>query len=117
MVLYQVYEKKSRIFPRILFHQLQHLAQLLADEGIVFPSVGPQAVGAVFDTLLRVAEIATALVSQGIQGAVAEQAAEAFRVGPGVAGKVFTFPVLKKIVMGHEICSFRCNGRKIVLYS
>ena len=101
MVLYQVYEKKSRIFPRILFHKLQHLAQLLADEGIVFPSVGPQAVGAVFDTLLRVAEIAAALISQGIQGAVAEHTAKVLRVSTLVAGKIFTFPILIKIIMAH----------------
>ena len=71
--------------------------------------MGPQAGGAVFDSLFRISEAAAALVSQCIERAVAEQAAEGFRVGIGMAGKIFTFPVLKKIIVGHGFSSFHCK--------
>ena len=63
--------------------------------------MGPQAVGTVLDTFFGIGEIAAAVFAQGIQRAVAEHAAENFRVRAGMAGKIFTFPVLKKVVMAH----------------
>ena len=50
---------------------------------IVFPLMRPQATGAVLDPSIRIAEISTAAVSQGIQGTKAEQATEDLRVCPG----------------------------------
>jgi hypothetical protein len=63
--------------------------------------MGNQAVGAVFDALLRVSEIPPAAFPKGIQRAVTEQAIKLFRIRPCVAGKKFTFPVAEKFVMFH----------------
>ena len=97
--LYQRSGKKSRII--FLPNQLQNLFQILADAAVIFPAVGPQAGRAVLDPLFCVPEIAPAPISQGIQGAVAEHAAKVLRVSTLVAGKIFTFPILIKIIMAH----------------
>lgn len=60
-----------------------------------------QAVGAVLDPLLRIGKVAPALVAQCIQRTVAKQAAEAIFIHTLMAGKIFTFFILKKIVVGH----------------
>ena len=63
--------------------------------------VGAQAIGAVFDAAFRIGEAPSASVAQGVQGTVAKQTAEGLWVSIWVAGKVFTFPVLKKIIVTH----------------
>ena len=93
------------VFPG-LFRKLQDLFQLPADILIVFPAVGAQAIGAVFDAAFGIGEVPSAPVAQGVQGTIAEQAAEGLGIRIGVAGEVFTFPVLKKIVMTHWNASF-----------
>ena len=60
-------------------------------------------VAAVFNSLICIAEITTALISQAIQRAIAEQAAEGLRIRPFVAGEVLTFPVLEEIVIRHSL--------------
>jgi len=106
-VLYQHFPEKSRIF-RFLFGKLNNFPELCGDITVVFPLVGAQAVGAVFDSLGIVAEIAAALVAQSIQGAIAKQAAEGLRVSAGMAGIVFALLVLEKIIMAHKASSFLC---------
>ncbi len=69
--------------------------------------MGPQAARAVLDAVFGVGEIAAAVFAQGVEGAVAEDAAEGFWVGVGVAGKVFTFPVLEEIVVWHGFTSLK----------
>lgn len=63
--------------------------------------MGMQAPGAVFDSIVQIAEAATALVCQTIQWAVAEQAAEGIRIGSFMAGKILTFPILEKVIVAH----------------
>ena len=105
MVLYQCSTKKSRFFG-LLFCQFHHFADLGADFIVVLPAVGLQAVGAVLDAVFGVGKCAAALVAQCIQGTEAEQAAEFFRIRPGVAGEVFTLLMLEKIVICHGDSSF-----------
>ena len=63
--------------------------------------MGAQTIGAVLDALGSIAEIAPAFVPQGVQGAIAEQAAEGFWIGTGMAGKILALFVLEEIVMAH----------------
>ena len=63
--------------------------------------MGPQALGAVFDAGFGVGEIAAAVVAQGVEGAVAEDAGEGLRVGIFVTGEVFAGFVLEKVVICH----------------
>jgi hypothetical protein len=62
--------------------------------------MGKQAVGTILDTVFGVGKIAAATVCQSIQRTIAEQTAKGLRVCARVAGKVFTVPVLEKII-GH----------------
>ena len=63
--------------------------------------MGAQAPGAILDAGLGINKAAAAVFPQGIQRAVTEDAAEFLRIRPRMAGKIFTFPVLEKVVMGH----------------
>ena len=56
----------------------------------IVPSVGKQAKGTVFAAGGKIPEIAAAFFSQGIQGAIAEQAVEVIRIRALMAGEVFT---------------------------
>ena len=109
--LYQLPSEKSRIFRlfRFLFCQFHYLVQCFGDCFVVLPAVGPQAVGAILDALFGVLEIAAAVFPQGVQGAITENAAETFRVGAGMAGEIFAFPVLKKVVMAHNFYPLQFN--------
>ena len=69
---------------------------------IALPLMGPEAPGTVLDALFRIAEIAAAAIPQGIQGAVAENAAKGLGICTLVTGEVFTFPMLKKIIICHR---------------
>ena len=104
-LLYQRSDEKSRLFlpAAVLFCQFQHFPHFLANGGITFPPVGPQAGGTIFDTAFCISEISAAAVAQTIQRTVAKQAAEGCRVCRLMAGKIFTFSVLKKIIMAHMV--------------
>ena len=71
-------------------------------------------VGTIFNAFFNILEISAAFVSQGIQGAIAEQAVE-FLPGVFVAGIVFAIPVGEKgmVVFPHMIhpISKRCSSR------
>ena len=58
--------------------------------------MGNQAVGAVLDSFFRVTEVSSAVRSQHVEGAVAEQTAETSRIRDPVAGEIFTFRILEK---------------------
>ncbi len=45
------------------FHKLQYFRQLGTDFAVIFPAMGPQAIGAVLDSLLRICKIAAAPVA------------------------------------------------------
>ena len=76
--------------------------------------MGAQTAGAVFDTVFGVGEIAAAILTQSVEGAVAEDAGEALRIGILVAGEVFTLLVLEKVVVWHGFTSFELVPREIV---
>ena len=97
--LYQPQVRKSSIW--LFFHHFDDLHHLLLDTLAVLPFVGPQTVGAILNAVFRVCKITTAFIPQCIQGAIAEQAAEGIRICPGMAGKIFTLSMLKKIVVCH----------------
>ena len=90
----------------LLFGQLHYIADFGHDLIIVLPLVGNQAVGAILDAILCVGEIAAAFVAQGIQGAIAEQATKGAFVLYLVAGEIFTFFMLKKVIMSHSNTPF-----------
>ena len=93
--------EKSRFF-----RKFQDFAHFFHDLSVIFPAMGPQAVGAVLDALFRITEAASAPVSQGIEGAIAKDAAEGFRIGTFMAGKIFTLLILKEIVVTHIYLHF-----------
>ena len=64
--------------------------------------MGLQAIGAILNTTLRIGKAAAAAISQGIQGAIAKQAAEFLRVSTGMAGKILALLMLEKIVICHR---------------
>ena len=64
--------------------------------------MGDHAPGAVLNSHFGIGEIPSAVLSQGVQRAITEQAAEALLIYPLMAGKVLTFAVLKKIVICHD---------------
>ena len=104
-LLYYSKEPSKNQGSLLLFGKLHHIADLGHNFIIVLPSVGDQTVGAVLDAILRIGKIAAAFVAQGIQRAVAEQAAEGIFIFYLVARKIFAFFVLKKVVVGHIITS------------
>ena len=99
-LLYQPSFKKSRFF-----RQLQHHGHFFHDLVVIAPAMGLQAIGAILNAIGQIPECAAALVTQGIKGAIAEQAIKILRVRALMAGEIFTFPVLKEIVITHRIPS------------
>ena len=89
----------------VLFYKSQNLIHLFADIPVVSPAMRPDATGAIFDPLFSITEIATAVFSQAIQRTIAENATEFFCCHAFVAGKIFAFFILKKIIMGHILSS------------
>ena len=75
---------------------------------IILPAVGFQASRAILEALGGVSKIAATVFTQAVQGAVAEHAAEGFGVRLFVAGEIFAFLVLGKVVMSHLYTS--CNS-------
>ena len=47
-------------------------------------------------------KISAAILSQGIQGAIAEKAVKILDLDPLMAGEIFTFTILEKLVMFHS---------------
>lgn len=52
--------------------------------------MGQKAVGAVLNSTFCITEIPAALLSQSVQGTIAEEAVKVFRIGSFVAGEIFT---------------------------
>ena len=95
-VLYQQVTEKSR-----LFRQLHHSAHVFHNAVVILFPVRAQAAGAILNTLLRIAEIASALISQCIQRAIAKQAAEILRILALVAREILAFCILKEFIIFH----------------
>ena len=77
---------------------------------------------AVFNPVGTVTKKASAIFSQCIQGAVAEQTVEFVQVNPSMTGKEFTLNVLDKAVMFHKFLWHRNplplgGGRSAMLLS
>ena len=98
------------IFPAGKLHDHGKLAE---DPAEILSLMGDQTVGAVLDPLGGILEVAAAFISQRVQRAVAEQSAEGLGIGAFVAGEIFAFPVLGKVVMGH----FCTSGKRFHGYS
>ena len=103
-LLYQQPWEKSSFFP-VLFGNFQNRGHFLHDLAVIFPPMGAQAPGAVLDARVRIGKAAAAFIAEGIQGAVAEQAVEILLVSALMAWEIFTFPVLKKVVICHYFTS------------
>lgn len=69
--------------------------------------MGDHAAGAIFDSLLGIVKIATAVLSKSVERTVAKQTAKVLNVRGFVAGEVFTVLVLKKVIASHIIAPFR----------
>lgn len=61
-------------------------------------AMGFQTLGTVFNSLLHISKRAAAFITQSIQRAVAKEAVEALLIRALVAGKIFTFSILKKAI-------------------
>lgn len=59
----------------------------------MLPPVGVQTAAAVLASVREERKPPAAPLSQGIEGAIAEQAVEILRVRPRVTGEILTFPV------------------------
>ena len=103
-VLYQHKRRKSSFFRSFGFPfcQLQNCFHPGEDLIIIPGIMGDLTVAAVLQPGRCITETAAAAVPQGIQGAVAEQAVEGFRVCPGMAGKEFTGFILIKFITFHK---------------
>jgi hypothetical protein len=64
--------------------------------------MGLQTIGTIFNTLLGISKAAAAVFTQAVQRAVTEQATESCGVCLIMTGKIFTFFVLKNIVIWHN---------------
>ena len=79
--------------------------------------MGIQALAAVLYAILRVDEVAAAVVTQHIQRAIAEQAVEIVGVGLRMAGEVFAFPIAEEGIVGAfvfhiaSLAKTKCGGR------
>lgn len=67
--------------------------------------MGTKAAGAILDPCFGIRKTAAAPICKCIQWTVTKQAAKGLRVSSGMAGKILTFPVLKKIIVCHFFCS------------
>ena len=65
--------------------------------------MGTQALRAVFDAVLGIGEMAAAILPKSIQRAIAEKAAEGFRIRTPVAREILALFILEKVVMAHTI--------------
>ena len=81
--------------PVLLLRHLHELRKPGDDIGIALAGVGDEAVRAVLHAVFRVPEVALALLPQGEQGAVAEQAVEFLRMFRLVAGEELALLVLE----------------------
>ena len=87
----------------LLFCKLHYLGYFPGNITVALPFVGTQAIGAVLDAVFRIGEMTATLVPQGVQGAIAKQAAEALRVSTFVTGEIFAGFILKKIEICHSL--------------
>lgn len=60
-----------------------------------------QAVGAILKPVGGIGDITPALVTKGVQGAIAEDTAKGLGISARVTGKIFTGCMLEKVIIGH----------------
>ena len=72
---------------------------MLQNAAIVFPLVGNLAAGAILEAIFCIVECTTTAITQGIERALAVQAAEILRICTGMTGEILTFPVLMIRIM------------------
>jgi len=103
LLYYSKQPDKNQGLAILLFCKLHDFSCFLQNSSVVFPPVRNEASGAILNSLLCIDKISAAVFTQRIQRTVAEQAAKALLLPAGVAWKVFTFPVLKKIIVRHTL--------------
>ena len=81
-------------------HALRYFPEPPDYLGIVLPAMREETVCAVLDPLFRVAKVAAAGASQGIERTVAEQAVEIVRIPGLVTGEVFALSVAVEGIVG-----------------
>ena len=79
--------------------QFHYFGNFPGNIAVALPFMWAQTIRAVLDTVFRIGKITAALVTQCVQGTVAEQAAESVRIGAYVTGEVFAGFVLKESVV------------------
>ena len=87
---------------RILSLLSYHIRKFLifsCDISIILSSVRKFTRSAVLDSAFRKMEITTAFISQCIQRTITEQAVKIFRICSFMAWKIFTFFILKKLII------------------
>ena len=80
-------------------YKIDDLCITLNDAAVAFAAVGKQAVCAILEAVVIVAEIPFTALSECVQGTIAEQAVEIFGVLRLVTGKILTLTVLKERIM------------------
>ena len=90
---------RFRGFDSLFLCQFANLAIVLQNAAVIFSFVGNLAAGTVLEPILGIAECTAAAITQGIEGTIAEQAAEILRICTGMTGEVFTLPVLEIGIM------------------
>ena len=68
--------------------------------------MGNETVGTIFNAIFCIGEIATALFTQDIQGAVAEQAAKMLWIFAAMAGEIGAVFILQKFMIVHNKAPF-----------
>ena len=63
--------------------------------------MGLQTIGAILDSTWQITKRAAAFIPQCIERTITEQTIEICRIYALMTGKILTFPILKKLVIGH----------------
>jgi len=96
----KIYPRLSLIWiPAVLLCNLHDFVVFACNIAKIIPLVGKAAFAAVLNALFCVMKITSALVTQGIQRAVAEKAVKIFGVICFMAGKVFTVLMAEKCIL------------------
>lgn len=100
-----------RLFLPVLFCQFHDFLVFSCNIPVSFPLMRQQTVAAVLDPFLCILKISPALITQGIQGTVAEKTVKILRVAGLMTGKKFTFFMTEKgIIFPFPIGFFLTHG-------
>ena len=103
VILQQWLRKKSSCLTGLwfLFCKFHNIVHSVHNHCIALRTMGYGTRRTVFYARIRVGEIASTFMPQGIQRTITKQTVKLFRIRTCMAWIVFTFPVLKKLIMLH----------------